>query len=824
MTLTPVVGVNLGILTVNQARADEVSSIVVRGNERMDPETVRSYVTIKPGKPYSAKDVDDSLKALYATELFGDVKIERQGGALVVTVTESPLINKVQFEGNRRLTDEQLNSVIETKPRSFLSKARVQSDVQRLLEVYRRSGRFRASIEPKIINLPQGRVNLVYEVDEGDKTVVSRISFVGNHSFSEGRLRDLIKTRETGLLGFIRTTDTYDPDRLDQDQETLRKFYLRNGFADVRIVATNADLDRERNLFQVTFTIDEGSQYTFGDVDLQSSLPETVDVNALKSAVRTHKGDLYNAEEIDKTNEDITAVASRAGFAFTQVRPRAIRDYATKTIALTYYVEEGNHVYVNRINIKGNTRTRDYVIRREFDLLEGDPYNKALVSKAERRLNRLGFFKKVTITPEQVAPDKVDINVEVEEQSTGELSFGAGYSTTDGIIGDVSIGERNLLGRGQYVKLGFQLGQYQSGVNFSFTEPYFLDRRVSAGIDLFQQTLKETYYRPYREVSYGGTIRFGLPITEDLTVAPSWSLTSRKISLSASDVDGDYTNGEASLAYKSYVDPNNPFLTATSNMTCGPSTGTGSGADALDLAHMACSRTQFISTPAVGLIYNTIDDINFPHSGMYIKWLNEFAGAGGDVSYFRTTLDARYYHELYADWGWIGALKLKAGQMYDVGKPIAIIDNFFIGGETIRGFAPSGIGARDLSQINSGGITYTSNEALGGKTYVVGSAEVNAPFPGVPEEFGLYYSLFADAGTEFGIDKASLPAAYSAPCAPAPASCSKYIDSAKLRASVGIGLVWKSPFGPIRGDFGFPVLKAKGDQTEIFRFSGGTQF
>jgi len=813
MTLTPVAGVELGFVTVNQAYADEVSSIVVHGNERMDPETVRSYLTIKPGKSFTAKDIDDSLKALYATELFGDVKIERQGGALVVTVTESALVNKVQFEGNKRMTDEQLNTVIETKTRSFISKSRVQSDVQRLLEVYRRSGRFRASIEPKIINLPQGRVNLVFEIDEGDKTAVSRITFVGNHSFSEGRLRDLMKTRETGFLGFIRTTDTYDSDRLDQDQEALRKFYLRNGFADVRIVAANADLDRERNLFLITFTIDEGSQYTIGAVDLQSSLPASVDVNAMKSSLHTHQGDIYNSEEIDKSVEDITSVAARAGYSFAQVRTRAIRDYAGKSIALTYYVEEGTHVYVDRINIRGNNRTRDYVIRREFDVLEGDPYNKALISKAERRLNRLGFFKSVKVTTEQVAPDKININVDVEEQSTGEISFGAGYSTTDGVLGDISIGERNLLGRGQYVKAGVQIGQYQSGVNFSFTEPYFLDRRVSAGFDLYQQTLKETYYRPYTEKTYGGTVRFGLPITEDLAIGPSWTLANRKISLSGTDVNGNYGDGEASLAYKAFVDPGDPNLTSpTYNMQCGTVQNNWL---------TSCSRTQFISTPGINLIYNTIDNIQFPRSGSYVKWQNDFAGAGGDVSYLRTTLDARYYHELYADWGLVGALKLKAGQMYDVGnKSISLIDNFFIGGETIRGFAPSGIGARDISVVtsNAGGTTttYTSNEALGSKTYIVGTAEVNAPFPGTPEEFGLYYSLFADAGTAFGIDKGALPVSY--------VKGTNYLDSAQMRASLGVGIVWKSPFGPIRADFGFPVLKARGDQVEVFRFSGGTQF
>ncbi len=810
IAVSPVAGLTLGLVASSEALADQVSNIVVRGNERIDPSTVKSYLTIKPGKAFGAKDIDDSLKAMYATDLFGDVKIEREGGSLVVTVTEAPLVNKVQFEGNKRITDEQLGSVIETKPRSFLSKARVQSDVQRLLEVYRRAGRFRASVEPKVINLPQGRVNLVYEVDEGDKTAVSRISFVGNHSFSEGKLRDLLKTRETGFLGFIRTTDTYDADRLTQDQEALRKFYLRNGFADVKIVATNADLDRERNLFLVTFTIDEGSQYAIGAVDLQSSLPVSVDPATLRSGLVTKPGDLYNVEDIDKSVESVTQIAARQGVAFTQVRPRIVRDYASKTISITYYAEEGPHVYVNQINIKGNIRTRDYVIRREFDVLEGDPYNKALISKAERRLNRLGFFKDVKVTTEQVAPDKVDINVAVEEQSTGEISFGVGYSTQDGILGDISIGERNLLGRGQFVKASVQYGQYQSGVNFSFTEPYFLDRRVSAGFDLYQQTLKTTYYRPYQQVSYGGTVRLGFPITEDLMVGPSWSLTSRKISLSGANVDGDYSNGEASLAFKQFVDPNDPGLTGpTVAMQCGTVNAFG---------HLVtCSRTQFISTPGAALVYNTIDNIQFPRSGVYVKWMNEFAGAGGDVSYLRTTLDARYYHELYADWGLIGSLRLKAGQMFDVGnKSIAAIDNFFIGGETIRGFAPSGIGARDISKIVQSGITYSSNEALGGKTYIVGTAEATAPIPGTPEEFGLYYSLFSDVGTEFGIDKGALPASY--------VKGVNYLDSAKIRASVGVGLLWKSPFGPIRADFGIPILKSTGDQTQIFRFSGGTQF
>ncbi|MDR3375648.1 MAG: outer membrane protein assembly factor BamA [Ancalomicrobiaceae bacterium] len=811
MTLTPVVGVEFGPLAAGAAQAETVSSIIVRGNQRMDPETVTSYLTIKAGKPYSAKDIDDSLKALYATELFGDVKIERQGGALVVTVTESPLLNKVAFEGNKRLTDEQLGTVIESKARGFLSKSRVQSDVQHLLEVYRRQGRFRASVEPKIIELPQGRVNLVFEVDEGDKTAVQRISFVGNHAYSEGRLRDIIKTRETGLLGFIRTTDTYDSDRLEKDQDNLRKFYLRNGYADVKIVAANADLDRERNEFIVTFTIDEGDQYKVGSVDVESSIAQ-LDPAALKGAVHSHSGDVYSSEDVDKSIEDITAVASRAGLPFTEVRPRAARDYASKTINVTYYVEEGTHVYVDRINVRGNTRTRDYVIRREFDVLEGDAYNKALISKAERRLNRLGFFKNVKVTTEQVAPDRVAINVEVEEQSTGEISFGAGYSTTDGVIGDVSISERNFMGRGQFAKAGFQIGKYTKGVSLSFTEPYFLDRRVSAGIELYAQRLAQTYYRPYQQDMYGGAIRFGVPITEDFTVGPTYSLYYRKITLSGTQVDGNWDNGEAALSYKLFVDPG----FNGGQQTTLPCASAGK-----------CSRSVITSMPGFALVYNTVDNIQMPHSGIYAKLQNDVAGLGGDSSFLRNTLDVRYYHDVYADWGLIGALKLKAGNIVGLGKKVDIIDNFFIGGETIRGFADSGLGPRDLSKVTSisSGSVFSANEALGARTYIAGTAEVSAPVPGTPEEFGLYYSLFADAGTVFNLDKSALPAGYvKTKNCPASGVVGCYVDDAAIRSSVGFGILWKSPFGPIRGDFGFALTKAQGDVTQIFRFSGGTQF
>ncbi len=797
LTVVPAIGVESDLLGASVARADVVSHIVVRGITRVEAETVRSYVAVKPGKSFSAQDIDASLKALYSTDLFSDVKISREGGSLVVTVVESPMINKVAFEGNKRITDEQLKGVIQTQPRGFMSKARVQGDVQRLLEAYRRNGRYRAQVEAKVISLADNRVNLVYEIDEGDKTAVTRIGFVGNHAMSSGRLRDVVKTRETGMLGWLRTTDTYDPERLQSDQELLRRYYMKNGYADMRVVSATADLDRERNVFFVSFTVDEGEQYTFGAVDVQSSLAN-LDMGALKSAVGTREGSVYSAEEVEKTMEALTLAAARSGYPFAQVRPRAQRDYANRTIGITYYVEEGQRVYVERINIRGNDRTRDYVIRREFDMSEGDAYSKVLVNKAERRLNRLGFFKTVrTDTVPGSAPDRVVVNVDVEEQATGEIGFGAGYSTADGVLGDVSFSEKNFLGRGQYFKASAQYGQYQRGYQFSFTEPYFLGYRVSAGFDVYQKQYLESTYRNFSEKNVGGSIRFGLPITENLTFGVNYSVNQQTIGLSASQYDDNYTNGEASLAYKSFVCP--------SYITTGVMCATA-------------ERSRVTSIPGYSLVYNTLDNMQMPHDGIFAKFTQEFAGAGGDARFVRSTIDARIYRELYADWGVIGMARVKAGNITGLGQKVELFDNFFLGGETIRGFAPLGIGARDITTVG----LYTLNSGLGGKNYVAGTVEVSMPFPGTPEEFGLYLSGFSDAGLLWGVDKKALPAVGT----PIPGSVAgfQYVDEVKLRASVGVGLMWKSPFGPLRGDFGIPVAKSKYDQTQIFRFSGGTQF
>ncbi len=489
----------LPVIGVQQAEAAVVSRISVQGTTRIENSTVESYLTIKPGRQYGPADVDELLKALFDTGLFEDVSISQQGNVLVVNVVENPIVNRISFEGNRRISDENLGGVVRTTERSVLTRAKVQSDVQNILEAYRRSGRFRASVEPKLISRDNNRVDLVFEINEGDKTGVERITFIGNTNFSDGRLQDVIRTRETGLLGFLRTTDTYDPDRLNADQELIRQFYYRHGYADFRIVSAVADLDREQNVFYVTFTVEEGEQYTYGDIDVQTAL-QSVDPEVLRRKVRTDPGDTYSSLDVEKSLEEMTLEVSRQGYAFAEVRPRANRDYENRTISITYYIEEGPRAYVERINVRGNDRTREYVIRREFDLAEGDAFNRVLLDKAERRLKNLQFFKDVSITTERgSAPDRVIINVDVTEQPTGEVSFGVGYSTADGVIGDITISEKNFLGRGQFIRFKVGAGQDSNTYEFAFTEPFFLGRRVSLSLDAYQRSYSANDFRSYDE-------------------------------------------------------------------------------------------------------------------------------------------------------------------------------------------------------------------------------------------------------------------------------------------------------------------------------------
>ncbi len=760
---------------VTEAQAAVARSIQVNGNTRVEDETVISYMTIAPGRSYTAFDVDESLKALYATGLFATVDITPRGNTIVVTVTENPIINRVSFEGNKKIKDDALETAIRSQPRTMLSRAKVQADVQNILEAYRRSGRYGASVEPKIIDRGQNRVDLVFEVNEGAKTGVERISFIGNKSFSDSRLRDVIRTRESGLLSFLRSTDTYDPDRLAADEELLRQYYNKKGYADFRVVSVSADLDREQNIFYVTFTVEEGEKYEIGDVEVVSTIAD-VDPDELRKLVRTKSGSTFNSLRVEQTVEDITLRVSQDGYAFARVRPRGARDYENNTISLIYYIEEGPRAYIERINVIGNDRTREYVIRREFDIAEGDAFNRALIDKAERRLRNLGFFEKVSITTQQgSSPDRVVVNVQVEEKATGEISFGVGYSTVDGVIGDISLTEKNFLGRGQFVKLAVGGGTDTQSYEFKFIEPFFMGRRVALDLDVYRKVDDANDYRSFDQKKTGGGFGFTLPLREDeLTLRLFYNIFQED----NSDPDGQSTN------------INN--------------------CNTADLSLAICDSLGTYLTSLVGyeLRYTTLDHNLDPTDGFYASLGQQFAGLGGDSYYVKTEVQARAYKELLADYGLVGSLTVRGGNIMALGdERLRVSEQFMLGGTLVRGFENQGIGPRDAS----------TDDAIGGRFYFAATAETRFPFPVIPKEFGLSGAVFADAGSLWDADSNLVDLVED--------NGGKIdSDDFAIRASVGAGIRWNSPFGPLRADFAYPLVKEDSDKTQIFRLSGGTRF
>ncbi len=672
------------------ARGGVIRSIDVQGNRRIEDESVRSYMKTSPGQRYDAELVDESLKALFGTGLFADVTIRRRGSTLVVKVVENPIINRVAFEGNRKLKDKDLLGTIEMRPRTVYTRAKVQSDVRRITEQYRRSGRFTAHVEPKIIRRPQDRVDLVYEITEGPETNVVNINFIGNSVFSDGRLRSVISTSEYSWWNFLSSSDRYDPDRLNFDRELLRRFYLKKGYADFQVISAVAELDRDEKNFLVTFTVEEGKHYKFGEIELDSGISE-LDPETLRSKVKTRQGKSYNATEIDKTIERLTLEAGRKGFAFAQVRPRPEKNPETQTINLTYVIDEGPRVYIERINIRGNVRTLDRVIRREFRLAEGDAYNRTLVDKARKKLLGLDFFKRVDISTELgSAADKIVINVDVEEKSTGSLSFGVGYSTSDAVVGDISLTERNLMGRGQYLRLSTSLSLKRQQLDLRFTEPYFLGRNVSFGVDLFGTETDLESTAGYKSQQVGAGLRFGFPIQEDVFLNTRYSLVRDRIY--------DVSSSSATI--------------------------------------VNAQGRAWVSQTGYTLTYDTLDNPVTPTEGFKLQLDQDLAGLGGDVYFLRTTAKGVVYQSIFEEI--IGSLRVSGGHIFGWnGKDVRINDAFHKGGDSIRGFDDAGIGPR-----------LATGESVGGKTFAIANAEIEFPL-GLPKKFGMRGAVFADAGTLF---------------------------------------------------------------------------
>ena len=831
----PVVTTLAGGLVSSPAAAQTVASIVVEGNRRVESDTIRSYFKPGPGGALDAGRIDDGLKALIETGLFQDVKINRAGGRLVVTVIENPVIGRIAFEGNKKVKDEQLSAEIQSKPRGTLSRPMVQSDAQRIAEIYRHQGRYDVSVTPEIIEQPNNRVDLVFTIVEGQKTGVKSIEFVGNVAFSSYRLKDVIKTRESNLLSFLGGNDVYDPDRIEADRDLIRRFYLSKGYADVQVVAALTEYDPARKGFLVTFKIEEGQQYRVGSVGYESTIPN-FDGNALRSYSHVSVGSLYNVQELEKSVEEMQIEASRRGFAFAVVKPRGDRNFEAHTVSVVFSIEEGPRTYIERINIRGNTRTRDYVIFREFDVSEGDAYNRALVDRAERRLKNLDFFKSVKITAEPgSSSDRVVLNVDIEEKSTGDFSVSGGYSTTDGALAEVSISERNLLGRGLFAKASVTYGQFARGYSLSFVEPYLLDYRVALGLDLYQREQLANNFISYNTKTLGFSPRLGFQLREDLALQLRYSIYEQKISLPANLANCNNDPNNPFL----FFNPSPAFVNSVNGVLPAPATdisGLGlwcysDGEASLPVRKELQNGAVLTSALGYSLNYNTLDNNKNPTDGLLVDFKQDFAGVGGDVTYLKSQIDAKYYTPLVSDI--VGLIHLQGGILNQVGNnALRMLDHFQMGPNLVRGFAPNGIGPRDINP-------YGTMDALGGTKYWGASFELQMPFWFLPKEVGLKGAVYADAGGLYDYQGPTTWAATGELTTPANSNCIKptvnpptpgtctglvFDNGNVVRSSVGIGLIWASPFGPLRFDYAVPLTKGPYDRVQQFKFGGGTSF
>jgi len=837
MFAMPVAATLAAGLVSSPALAQTLDSIQVEGNRRVEVATIRSYFKAGPNGRLDQGNIDDGLKALIETGLFQDVRINRAGDRLVVTVVENPVIGRVAFEGNKKVKDEQLTSEIQSKPRGTLSRPMVQSDAQRIAEIYRHAGRYDVAVVPEIIEQPNNRVDLIFTITEGNKTGINSIEFVGNTTYSSYRLKDVIKTRESNLLSFLGGSDVYDPDRIEADRDLIRRYYLKHGFADVQVVAALTEYDPQRKGFLVTFKIEEGQQYRVASVTFQSSIA-ALDGNALSRFSRVNVGSLYNAEALEKSVEEMQIEASRRGFAFAVVRPRGDRNFEAHTVSIVFAIDEGPRTYIERINVRGNTRTRDYVIRREFDLSEGDAYNRALVDRAERRLKNLDFFKSVKITNEPgSSSDRIVLNVELEEKSTGDFSISGGYSTTDGPLVEVSIAERNLLGRGLYGKASVTYGQFARGVSLSFVEPYLLDYRVALGLDTYYREQLPNQFISYGTKTIGFSPRIGLQLREDLSLQLRYSIYEQSISLPSFLASCNNTTTNGLLAFNpspAWVAANG--TAAATALGAVDASGLGLwcysfGQASLPVRKELSQGSTLTSSVGYSLDYNTLDNNKNPTDGLLFDFRQDFAGVGGDVTYLKSAIDGKYYTPLVADI--VGLIHVQGGILTPVGNNgIRMLDQFQMGPNLVRGFAPNGIGPRDINP-------YGTQDALGGTKYWGASLELQMPFWFLPKEVGLKGAIYADAGGLYDYQGPTswaatgevnvpgcIPPTNNPNLPPAPGTCLglQFDPQNIIRTSVGVGLIWQSPFGPLRFDYAIPLTKGPHDVVQQFKFGGGTSF
>jgi outer membrane protein insertion porin family len=843
-----------------------IRSIKVEGDQRLEAETVLSYIKLRVGQSYTREDGDTALKALYATELFADVVIKDvHQGDLQIAVRENPVVNRIVLEGNKRLKNDKIMPEIKLSAREIFTRSKVRADVERIEELYRRQGRFAATVDPQMVLLDQNRVDVVFEIHEGEKSKVRRINIIGNEHFSDSQLKGQMATKEATLTHFLSSGTSYDPDRMAYDQQKLRQFYLTQGYADFRVVSAVAELTPDKKDFIITYVVEEGQRYKFGKVDVKSDIRD-LKASALRPLVNLKEGDWYNAKAVEDTVDSLTETAGMLGYAFADIQPDFNRDAKNLTMGVTFQVNQTPRAYIERIDINGNTLTQDKVVRREFRLAEGDAFNGFLVKRSRDRIRSLGYFQdKLEIDQKPgSAPDKVVLEANVQEKSTGQLQLSAGYSSLEKFIVSASIEQSNFRGKGQTVRASADWSAYSKSVSLGFTEPYFMDKNIAVGGDIFRRDYRSFDYindndrnTTYNQVTTGFQIRAGLQLTEYWQLALRYGLSQDKVSL------------DKSTYYSTFDAAGND----TGTLRCDP----------VLAGRYLCDAVGNRTTSSIGysLVYDNLNNRILPTAGNRFVFSQDFAGLGGSVKYVRTSIQNDKYHNLGSGFvlnihGEGGYVLPYGGNRYDdTGSEVDAVrltDRFQLGSPQIRGFDIRGVGPRVIRYLyNSDGTLNMSkdgklqDDALGGRAYYLGHLEVQIPLGAGAKEAGFRPSVFVDAGSVFDVKKPNtldyapgnaaltrpvLSASGGRQCvstdgnttisAKSGSSCPSgsidyttsisafkevyYGNSWKPRVSVGFGVSWNSPFGPLRIDIAKALVKQKGDDTKLFNFNVGTQF
>ncbi len=859
------------------ATASTIRSIAVSGSQRLEPDTIRSYVKLRAGAAYSTESLDQAIRDLFETELFQDVQIRDNGGDLIIEVRENPVINRIVLDGNKRLKEDKINKEIKVAPRQIFTRSKVRADVNRIIELYRRQGRFGATVEPKMVMLDQNRVDVVFEITEGPKSKVRQINIIGNEVFKDKKLRGEMATKTTGLTKVFSSGTSYDADKLQYDQSKLRQFYLTKGYADFRVISAVAELTPNKRDFIITYVVEEGERYKFGDIAVESELR---DFKPKVEAIPFKKGDWYNAKTVEDTVESLTESAGLFGYAFAEVNPNFERDKDARTMSMTFNVGDAPRVYVERIDINGNTVTQDKVVRREFRLAEGDAFNSFQVKRSSDRIQSLGFFQEKLEIEQKPgsAPDRIVLEANVEEKNTGELQLSAGFSSLEKFILSFSIRQRNFRGKGQELRAGINYSNYSKSVELGFTEPYLFDRNIALGVDLFRRDYNSFNFinnnrnTTYQQVTTGGQARIGVPLTEFWSLAGRYGLNYDEVSL---DKQTFFFNG-----------------------ACDP----------LLAGRYLCDAVGNRMTSSIGysLVFDNLNNRIRPSKGQRFIFSQDFAGLGGSVKYLRTRLDAAKYWRVLGNF--IFSAGAEAGHIMPFGKSrgagvdrIRLTDRFFLGEPEMRGFDIRGIGPRVVRQFyDANGALVTardqvSDDSLGGRYYYKGRLELEIPLGSGAREMGLRPSFFLDVGSVWGVKKPQLlgSARNTSPnvsviftdtnadgkldpivrpvkdtagnplytvvdttsadlgktttcltgysgtaggtCVGTFANTALantinpfeefyFGDTWKPRLSVGFGVNWNSPFGPFRIDIAKALLKEPGDDTKLITFNVGTQF